>query len=461
MFDREQLALLIHDHAPNPTILVRVEPDGGYRCASVNRAYLTRLGLPETDVIGKPIDQVCPPAEMTLTKYRQVSEARQPLQYESDAADASVFQTTLTPILDDAGQCGYVLGISQDITELVRAERAERERRIFADHLRQVATLMNSTLDLDQVLEQALINVGHVVPHDAANIVLLNGDGVFRVARARGYAGGLATIRELTIGTRVAHLKMIETKLPIVIDDVRRSANWNTLVPGTEQMRAYAGAPLCTRARVIGFLNLESATPGCFSPTHAERLQMFANLIAVAVENARLHAQIRELSIVDELTGIYNRRGLFQFGEREISRALRYARPFAALMLDLDGFKRVNDTFGHRAGDAVLRDVAQRCRENVRTIDVVARYGGEEFVVLLPETDVHSAQLVAERLRQAIADVEFPIHLPERECAVHLTASFGVAGMHAQLLNLSALIDTADHAQYRAKKVGGNLVVVD
>jgi len=457
MYDRE-LTQLIHDHAPHPTLLVRVEPDGGYRCALANRAYLTRLGLPAIEVIGKPIEQLCPDTEM---KFRQVSAARQPLRYENDAADAAVFQTTLTPILDDAGQCNYVLEISQDITEHVRAERAERERRVFAEHLRQVATLVNGTLELDQVLEQALINVGHVVPHDAANIVLLNGDGIFRIARARGYAGGLATIRDLAIGTRVAHLKMIETKSPIVITDVRKSANWNAPVPGTEQVRAYTGAPLCVHGRVIGFINLESATPGYFSQAQADRLQMFADLIAVAVENARLHAQIRELSIVDELTGIYNRRGLFQFGEHEIQHAQRYARPFAAVMLDIDSFKRVNDMFGHLAGDVVLRDLAQRCRDNVRAIDIVARYGGEEFVILLPETDLDSAHLVAERLRRAIAEVEFPIHLPERDCAMNITASFGVAGMNPGFMNLRALIETADHAQYRAKKVGGNLVVVD
>jgi diguanylate cyclase (GGDEF)-like protein len=117
--------------------------------------------------------------------------------------------------------------------------------------------------------------------------------------------------------------------------------------------------------------------------------------------------------------------------------------------------------FGHLAGDVVLRDLAQRCRDNVRAIDIVARYGGEEFVILLPETDLDSAHLVAERLRRAIAEVEFPIHLPERDCAMNITASFGVAGMNPGFMNLRALIETADHAQYRAKKVGGNLVVVD
>ena len=122
---------------------------------------------------------------------------------------------------------------------------------------------------------------------------------------------------------------------------------------------------------------------------------------AIALENARLYAEVQQLVVVDELTGLYNRRGLVQFGEREFTRSARFARPLSALMIDLDHFKTVNDTYGHAAGDRVLRQVADCLRSKTRSVDILARYGGEELLLLLPEADLAQATQVAERLRLA------------------------------------------------------------
>ncbi|MBI5303646.1 MAG: diguanylate cyclase [Chloroflexi bacterium] len=456
-------AALVYHHAPDPMFLFRVGSDGDYRCISANRAYLNRMGLSEAEVVGKRIEEVLPESEVSFTvaKYRQVSQARQPIRFESGARGASVAQTTLAPILDAAGHCVYLLGIDRDITEFKRAEIAERERRIFAETLRGITAMVNGTLDLDQVLEQILINVGRVVPHDAANILLLDADGSLRLARGRGYEsfGGRGDMQGARIEQMPLLKRMIETQCPVAILDVCACDAWNADLPGTEWIRAYAGAPLRMNGRVIGFLNLDSATTARFTPVDAERLQSFADQITVAIENARLHAQVRELAIVDELTGLYNRRGLFQFGEYEVHRAVRNKRPLSVILLDIDRFKNVNDTYGHSAGDVVLRDLAECCREGIRGIDIVARYGGEEFVVLLPETDVSSAKKVAERLRCSIQETLFIVGSAERGDSVRITVSLGVVGMHPAVQKLAALIECADHAQYRAKNSGGNAVV--
>jgi diguanylate cyclase (GGDEF)-like protein/PAS domain S-box-containing protein len=463
--DGDSLVSLAYQNAPDPMFLLRVDPNGHYRCHSVNRAYLNRLGLTEAEVVGKRIEEVLPESEasVALAKSREAIQVRRPVRYEVGVNGSSIAQTTLAPILDEAGRCVYVLGVNRDVTEFKRAEFAERERRLFAETLRDLAAMINSTLDLDHVLDQILINVGQVAAHDAANIMLLDFDGSVRIVRGRGYefAGKFADTRRVSIETLPLYRRMIETKSPAVIADVRASADWQPLLPNTEWVRAYTGALLRLNGRVIGFLNLESATPDRFTPADAERLQAFADQMAVAVENARLHAQVRELAIVDELTGVYNRRGLFQFGEYEVNRALRFKRPLSAIMLDIDLFKRVNDTHGHAAGDIVLRQVAQCCRENLRAMDIVARYGGEEFVVLLPETDTVLAEKVAERLRQSIAETAFHIAVPERACNLRITASLGVAGMQSDMRRLTTLIERADHAQYLAKNAGGNLVVVN
>ncbi|MBI5033881.1 MAG: diguanylate cyclase [Chloroflexi bacterium] len=463
-FDSSELGSLIFHNAPDPMFVLYVDGDETCRCISVNRAYLDRLGLAEADVIGKRIDEVLPGTEVaaTLAKYRLVIERREPIRFEAKANGMSVAQTTLVPILDEAGHCAYVLGIDRDITEFRRAESVERERRIFAETLRDISSVINRTLDLEQVLDQVLNSVGQIVPHDAANILLLESDGCVSVARGRGYeTWGWLSAKSVSIDAMLPLKRMIASRCAMAIPDVCLSAEWNARLPGTEWIRAYVGAPLCISGRVIGFINLDSATPGCFNAAHAQQLLAFANQTAMAIENARLHAQVRELAIVDELTGLYNRRGLFQFGEYEFGRAIRNKRPLTAMMLDIDRFKSVNDTYGHAAGDVVLRKLAQCCRENVRDIDMVARYGGEEFVVLLPETDTAAAKKIAERLRDLIETSPFFVTTSERECVIHVTVSIGVTGGHPWNLKLMMLIENADHALYLAKNAGGNQVVVD
>ena len=159
---------------------------------------------------------------------------------------------------------------------------------------------------------------------------------------------------------------------------------------------------------------------------------IFASQVAITLENARLYAEVQQLAVTDVLLEIYNRRGLFTLGAREVERAQRAQRPLSALILDLDFFKKVNDTYGHAVGDEVLREVAQRCRINIRGIDLIGRYGGEEFVVLLPETDLPAARIIAERLRTAVANT--PI-VTQRGGGVTLTISLGgrrVNRLHAR-----------------------------
>ena len=184
---------------------------------------------------------------------------------------------------------------------------------------------------------------------------------------------------------------------------------------------------------------------------------IFASQVAITLENARLYAEVQQLAVTDVLLEIYNRRGLFTLGAREVERAQRAQRPLSALILDLDFFKKINDTYGHAVGDEVLREVAQRCRINIRGIDLIGRYGGEEFVVLLPETDLPAARIIAERLRTAVANT--PI-ATQRSGSVTLTISLGVAALTASTPDLATLLHHADEALYVAKRRGRNRVEV-
>lgn len=157
---------------------------------------------------------------------------------------------------------------------------------------------------------------------------------------------------------------------------------------------------------------------------------------------------------VDSMTGLFNRRHFLELAEGEWSRFDRYERPLSLLMLDIDMFKSINDRYGHDVGDRVIEHIAGICRDSKRTSDIVARIGGEEFVMLLPETSVESAQLVAERLRTRIA--ETPVDIAGAPIGV--TASIGVAEASTAMENIAGLMKAADEALYRAKNAGRNRV---
>ena len=181
-----------------------------------------------------------------------------------------------------------------------------------------------------------------------------------------------------------------------------------------------------------------------------QRAQMVESTMA---DNARLE----QLAQTDPLTQILNRRALTERITAEMERALRYDSTMALLMIDLDHFKRVNDTYGHLVGDDVLRDVAQLLSDTIRGSDIVARYGGEEFLVLLPETDDAGAESFAERIRVAVEQHEF--NNATESPALRLTASVGVAVFPAaRIESVEDLFARADAALYRAKADGRNRV---
>lgn len=169
--------------------------------------------------------------------------------------------------------------------------------------------------------------------------------------------------------------------------------------------------------------------------------------------NARLFQQVRSLADTDALTKLHNRRRFIELAEAELARAKRYHLPIALIMLDLDGFKAINDTHGHAVGDQVLEQVALRLR-GVRGSDILARYGGEEFIALCPSIDLERAGRLAERLRATLS--ERPIETSAG--AIRVTASLGVAVIDRRLTDLDQFIDRADQALYQAKAAGRNRV---
>lgn len=224
-----------------------------------------------------------------------------------------------------------------------------------------------------------------------------------------------------------------------------------------EGLQCFICLPLTSHDRRLGVIYFYRTDRDTFTPAEIELLTTFASLTAQAIENARLYVQSQEQARTDALTGLDNRREFQRRLDEEIERALRHDRPLSLLMLDLDHFKRVNDTYGHPAGDEVLRATAARIRTEIRPADHAARYGGEEFVAILPETPAAGARVVAERVRRAVAGA--PFRLPDgRE--IGLTVSIGVLCYPDDANGSRRVVEHADQALYVAKETGRNRVVL-
>jgi diguanylate cyclase (GGDEF)-like protein/PAS domain S-box-containing protein len=343
------------------------------------------------------------------------------------------------------------------LVTLKQAEQSEREQRILSESLSETAALLTETLDLNEVFERILANVGRVVPHDSANLMMIEGEHV-RITHSRGYGehGLQAYVDSFTFKWKdMPNLRqMVETHRPCLIPDAHSYAGWIQLT-GSAWIRSFAGAPISIKDEVVGFLNLDSATPAFFTPLHAERLQTFADQAAIAIQNARLYAEVQRLAIVDELTKVYNYRGLLLLGPREVERAQRFKRSLSALFFDIDNFRDFNNRYSHAVGNLVLQAVADCTHSHMRSVDLVVRYGGEEFVVLLPETGISVAALIAERLRRAVEARRVQTDSGE----LGVTISVGVAELTPDMEDLPALINAADRAEHTAKDCGRNQVI--
>lgn len=331
---------------------------------------------------------------------------------------------------------------------------AERAQRRLTETLASVSIAITSTLDLDEVLNLVLENLALVVPYDSASVLLREAE-YFRVVGVRGLSDAVA-VRRLILPSGDALLAEVQaTRRPVTVADARSDPRYLGY-GGTDYTRSWMGVPLLAGEDVIGVLALDSRLPAAYGDAEAQISFTFAGQAAIAIRNARLYGEVSRLAATDALTGVLNRHRFFELAESEWETSRRLGRPLAAMMLDIDDFKRVNDTYGHAMGDAVLVGVAERCQTALREGDILGRYGGEEFAVVLPATDLEAARSVAERLRVVIGGE--PLRFSSGAIAV--TVSVGVVADREPDTGLASLLNRADEALYAAKGSGRNCVVV-
>jgi diguanylate cyclase (GGDEF)-like protein len=346
--------------------------------------------------------------------------------------------------------------VCQDIEAKARAEAALRAQARFLQLLSDITGAALSQDSLDGILQVSVAPLAALIGADDC-LILLH-DEAQRPAIASA-AWGASANRLLAAAPDPGEATMVDSVLRVGItlaaDDVFDSPYIGPRVAAAYPSRSLLGVPLSAEGRILGVALFGFKARHRFTEAEMRRCEQAAGPLALTIARAGHLAEAQRLATTDDLTGVHNRRHLLALGEHEMRRAQRSRQRLSAIMLDIDHFKTVNDRFGHRAGDEVLRQVAQMCAHQVRAADIVGRYGGEEFVLLLPETDQATALRIAERLGRAVAASAFRAAGE----TVRITVSMGVAASQELDRELSALLRRADDALYEAKAAGRNFVV--
>ncbi|MEW6718896.1 MAG: sensor domain-containing diguanylate cyclase [Thermodesulfobacteriota bacterium] len=235
------------------------------------------------------------------------------------------------------------------------------------------------------------------------------------------------------------------------VPDVRNSPEAQYFGGLRRGVRSLLCVPLQTKGKSIGVLMLHHADPNAFKPELLPTMRVLASYLAIAMENAELFGFVKSLAEKDSLTLLYNHGAFHEKLAIELERASRYGRPMAVIMMDLDGFKEINDTHGHILGDRVLVQVAGALGAHLRKTDIAARYGGDEFAVILPETDLSSAAVIAGRIAEGISAIRLET---EQGSALSFTGSIGYAACGPDSADRDQILDIADRLMYDSKRRG-------
>jgi diguanylate cyclase (GGDEF)-like protein len=330
-------------------------------------------------------------------------------------------------------------------TKLARLLQEQAVREIAVN---RISTAIRSSLELPSVLQTTVNEVGQALSaqSSALSVEGEHGQPSLTTCYFRGSGGEPEdSARDGLLGDIEAVGVRLRGRMKTYVHDGSSNADESDACP-------VAAVPVIYHDRTMGVLMVTSDDPHrLWQDNEIMLLRTVADQVAVAVNHARLFQQMQQQALTDSLTGCFNRRFFEIQLERDLHLATRMHQPVSLILLDIDHFKRVNDSHGHDAGDAALRILAGALREEVRGVDTAARYGGEEFAIILPQAGPEGALVVAERLRSRIEKTD----VPGVGC---ITASLGVATFPLDASARDLLVTTADRALYQAKRMGRNRV---
>ena len=338
---------------------------------------------------------------------------------------------------------------SNQITISIEKEylRELRKREEELSAIDRSSAIIASSLDIQKIYDSFVEELKKVVDVSWAAIVLIEDEDFYFLALS---PEADSASREAFPATGTAIKWMATHKKTIVESDLLRESRFVTGEYHLKQgIRSIAYVPLMGKSGCIGSLVVASRKPNVYGQRQTMLLEQLASQIALPVENSRLYVKAEEKARIDDVTGLLNRRALDEMITNEIARHSRYGDVLSLIILDLDSFKAFNDSYGHLAGDKLLRQIGSILKRAIRSADQAFRYGGDEFAILLPQTTAEAANDVAERVRQrVVAEVEAG--------PIPITASLGLATWPINGTRPNEIISAADAALYHAKRSGGN-----
>ena len=372
--------------------------------------------------------------------------------------------TTVVPLAPpvDARLLGALLERERLIAELrLRARRALLDARDAGARMQAHAAIVRLTgneLDPHRIIDVAMERVRGFLNLRAWLFLLADPEqGLLTVERTCGEGMGAIKGKRFGIGEGIAG-RAAQRRQPVLVNDAEASALGAGELPKPMAVRSALAVPLLSRGRLIGVVvAIDRLKSDHFTNQDARLLLLLLEPAAVAIDNAMLLRKSEELSVTDDLTKLYNSRYLNATLRREVERSKRYRTPVSLIFLDLDGFKSVNDQYGHLWGSRTLVEVGKLLASTVREIDVVSRFGGDEFTVILPQTGPEGAAIIAERIRQRIAETTF---LSTYGLQVRISASLGIASFPDHGRTKDDLLARADQAMYLVKGRGKNGVAL-
>src|SRR5918911_607480 len=357
---------------------------------------------------------------------------------------AASFSSAVRSSMPKATSLQLTVGVTTKLARLLQ-EQAGREIAV-----NRIATAIRNSLELDSVLQTTVTEVGRALSaqHCALRIEAEPGKQPLTNCYFRDGAGSENAEEAELMADLDAYSVRLAGRYKSYVVDGRNETD------ASVGIRPLAAVPLIYQKRFMGVLMVRSDDPTrVWQENEILLLRTVADQVTVAVNHARLFSQMQQQALTDGLTGCFNRRSFEMQLERDLHMATRMSLPVSLILLDLDNFKRVNDTFGHECGDVALRLLAEGLRDELRSVDTAARYGGEEFAVILPQAGAEGALIVAERLRRRIELMEVP-------GVGHVTASLGIASFPQHASSRDSLVLAADRALYHAKNAGRNCVCI-
>lgn len=353
----------------------------------------------------------------------------------------------------------FLVFAGQIISEFMENAANHRRMKIEASEFMafyRLSKMFASTLKLDKILDIAVTFSKEIVDYDMAIFILKEEPETLKVAAAKGFRAAEMINKTFTADKNIIGW-VIKNSKPLLFSDFQGDKRDTPVFPWISlPIRSLICLPLCIKDNTIGVFLIASKKENFFSAYETKIFEVIATHTATQIQNAMMYQQMEKMATTDGLTGLFNHRHFQETLSRELERAERYNERVSLLLIDIDHFKQVNDTYGHPTGDKILKGVAKILVSSIRGVDAAARYGGEEFAVILVNSDGKGALETAERIRKIIENSKFNIGT----ASIHITSSLGIAvfpgdtGVDDGAQRL--LISRADNALYLAKKEGRN-----